>query len=99
MLVIRSVQQTDNEILAKIIRQCFHDFKAPTAGTVYEDPATDNLYDLFHRKIPFFGWLNLMEKLQAVADCIPTLIYRMIRWNSSNFILHLPRGEKELVKH
>lgn len=50
MLVIRSVQQTDNEILAKIIHQCFHDFKAPTAGTVYEDPATDNLYDLFHRK-------------------------------------------------
>ena len=50
MLVIRPVEPSDNEMLAAIIRQCFHDFKAPTAGTVYEDPTTDKLYDLFHRK-------------------------------------------------
>lgn len=47
MLYIRPVHPSDNKILAKTIRQCFHDFHAPTAGTVYEDPTTDDLYSLF----------------------------------------------------
>ncbi len=49
MLKIRPVQPEDNEILAKIIRQCFRDFNAPTAGTVYEDSTTDDLYSLFRK--------------------------------------------------
>lgn len=50
MLTIRPIQSSDNEILAKIIRQCFRDFGAPTAGTVYEDPTTDDLYALFRKE-------------------------------------------------
>ncbi|QDP84445.1 GNAT family N-acetyltransferase [Chryseobacterium sp. SNU WT5] len=44
---IRKIQKSDNELLAKIIRSCFHDFKVPTQGTVYEESATDHLYELF----------------------------------------------------
>lgn len=44
---IRKIQPADNKVIAAIIRQCFHDFNAPTAGTVYEDPTTDHLYELF----------------------------------------------------
>ena len=33
-----------------MIRTCFHDFEAPTKGTVYEDPTTDNLFKLFQTK-------------------------------------------------
>ncbi len=47
MLTIRPIKSSDNKKLADIIRQCFHDFGAPTVGTVYEDPTTDDLYSLF----------------------------------------------------
>lgn len=46
-ITIRKVQESDNKILAQIIRSCFHDFKVSTCGTVYEDPTTDNLFELF----------------------------------------------------
>ena len=45
---IRKIQKADNQKLAVIIRSCFHDFKVATQGTVYEDPSTDQLYELFH---------------------------------------------------
>lgn len=44
----RPIQPSDNATLAKIIRSCFHDFEVKcTAGTVYTDPTTDDLYSLF----------------------------------------------------
>lgn len=47
-VIIREIEVEDNEILAKIIRQSFHDFHVKnTAGTVYSDPTTDDLYSLF----------------------------------------------------
>ncbi|PZU87210.1 MAG: GNAT family N-acetyltransferase [Chryseobacterium sp.] len=47
-VIIRENRKEDNEILAKIIRSCFHDFKVEcTCGTVYSDPTTDDLYSLF----------------------------------------------------
>ena len=45
----RQIKESDNAQLAAIIRNAFHDFNAPTAGTVYEDPTTDNLYNLFQK--------------------------------------------------
>lgn len=44
---IRKIEEKDNKIVASIIRSCFHDFQACTAGTVYEDPSTDELYQYF----------------------------------------------------
>lgn len=44
---LRLIQPSDNTVLANIIRQCFHDYHAPTAGTVYVDPTTDQLFELF----------------------------------------------------
>lgn len=49
-LVIRKIEQFDNGELAKIIRSCFHDFQVATEGTVYVDPTTDNLYELFQQE-------------------------------------------------
>lgn len=45
--MIRPVEATDNASLAKIIRSAFFDFGAPTKGTVFEDPTTDDLFGLF----------------------------------------------------
>lgn len=44
---IRKIQKSDNYELAAIIRSCFHDFNVSTAETVYEDPTTDHLFELF----------------------------------------------------
>ena len=45
--IIRKIRKSDNQKLATIIRSCFHDFKVPTQGTVYEDSTTDHLSELF----------------------------------------------------
>lgn len=44
---IRLLQPHDNEPLAKIIRAALEEFGANKPGTVYFDPTTDALYDLF----------------------------------------------------
>lgn len=46
-IVIRKVQQSDNKILAEIIRNIFIELNIPTEGTVFTDPSTDDLYSLF----------------------------------------------------
>lgn len=47
-VVIRENRAEDNAVLPQIIRKSFHDFEVKnTSGTVYTDPTTDDLYDLF----------------------------------------------------
>jgi putative acetyltransferase len=46
-LVIRKVEESDNNPLAKLIRDVFEEYDAPRKGTVYSDPTTDDLYALF----------------------------------------------------
>jgi putative acetyltransferase len=43
----RSIQQSDNAELADLIRFVFREFKIDRPGTVYTDPTTDNLFQLF----------------------------------------------------
>lgn len=47
---IRTIQQTDNLILSKIIKDTLAEFGANHPGTVYFDPTTDSLYELFRQK-------------------------------------------------
>jgi len=47
---IRRIEQTDNPYLAAIIRNAFIEFDAPKTGTVYSDPTTDHLFELFKAK-------------------------------------------------
>ncbi|WP_410221153.1 GNAT family N-acetyltransferase [Pedobacter sp.] len=46
-MLYRKVQAKDNRALAEIIRGVFTEHQAPTQGTVYTDPTTDALYELF----------------------------------------------------
>ncbi|WP_276498085.1 GNAT family N-acetyltransferase [Pontibacter litorisediminis] len=46
-LHIRPIQASDNEPLATLIRTVFREFKIDKPGTVYTDPTTDALYQLF----------------------------------------------------
>ncbi|WP_235861424.1 GNAT family N-acetyltransferase [Pontibacter flavimaris] len=46
-LTIRPIQPADNEPLASLIRSVFREFKIDKPGTVYTDPTTDALNQLF----------------------------------------------------
>lgn len=49
-VTIRPIEPTDNEELANIIRTALAEFGANKPGTVYFDPTTDNLYELFRQE-------------------------------------------------
>lgn len=46
---IRSIRQSDNPALAKIIRATLTEFGADHPGTVYYDASTDTLFELFQK--------------------------------------------------
>lgn len=46
-IAIRTIQPQDNAALATIIRKTLEEFGANHPGTVYFDPTTDALYELF----------------------------------------------------
>lgn len=48
-VTIRPIQPSDNEALARIIRNALEEFGANKPGTVYFDPSTDSLFELFQQ--------------------------------------------------
>jgi putative acetyltransferase len=46
-LEIRPIQPGDNAVLALVIRSILEEFDAAKPGTVYTDPTTDRLFELF----------------------------------------------------
>jgi putative acetyltransferase len=47
---IRIIQSSDNKDLAAIVRSALEEFGAARPGTVYFDPSTDRLFDVFQAK-------------------------------------------------
>lgn len=83
-LTIRPIQPSDNEPLATLIRQVFREFKIDKPGTVYTDPTTDALYELFQQ--PGSAYFVAEEDDTIIGGCgvYPTE--------------GLPKGCAELVK-
>jgi putative acetyltransferase len=46
-IIFRHIEERDNKGIAKLIRGVFMEFNIHRPGTVYFDPTTDNLYELF----------------------------------------------------
>jgi putative acetyltransferase len=46
-IIFRPIEEKDNKEIAELIRGVFREFNIHRPGTVYFDPTTDNLYDLF----------------------------------------------------
>ncbi|MFN8211747.1 MAG: GNAT family N-acetyltransferase [Bacteroidales bacterium] len=63
-LKVREVRRSDNEVLAKIIRAAFYEHNAPQQGTVFSDPTTDNLYELFRAE----GAFLLVAETDGIID-------------------------------
>lgn len=64
---IRRVNKEDEAQLASIIRATFEEFNAPRVGTVYSDPTTDHLFDLFNRSAAEL-WVAILNN-QVVGCC------------------------------
>ena len=48
-IIFRPIEKKDNKEIAELIRGVFREFNIHRPGTVYFDPTTDNLYDLFRK--------------------------------------------------
>lgn len=66
-LSIRKVEKSDEPTLAFIIRAIFEEFDAPKKGTVYSDPTTDHLFDLFNQAKSIL-WVAVQNN-QVVGCC------------------------------
>jgi putative acetyltransferase len=64
---LRPIEKRDNAELAQLIRGVFEEHDAPTEGTVYTDPTTDDLFGLF-KEASSHLWVALVDD-QIVGCC------------------------------
>lgn len=53
-IIIRPIEEKDNLVLATIVRNALSEFGANKPGTVFFDPTTDSLYQLFRAEGSFY---------------------------------------------
>tara|TARA_R110002050_G_scaffold144363_2_gene269894 strand:- start:15140 stop:15631 length:492 start_codon:yes stop_codon:yes gene_type:complete len=71
-LELRLIREEDNLKLAQIIRAIFIEFDAQKEGTVYSDPTTDNLYNLFQRDRSVLWVAEWNGEVQGCCGIYPT---------------------------
>jgi putative acetyltransferase len=71
-VTIRSIQPSDNPLLAKIVRDTLAEFGANHPGTVYYDGTTDALYELFQQKGARYFTAMLNDKVVGGGGIYPT---------------------------
>jgi putative acetyltransferase len=81
---IRPIEQKDNLDIAKVIRGALEEFGANKPGTVYFDPTTDALFELFNTPGSYYYIATIDDKVVGGAGIFPTE--------------NLPKGTCELVK-
>lgn len=69
---IRKIQKEDNLALATMIRQVFIEHNAPQQGTVFSDPSTDHLFELFQEENSIFWVLEIEGKAVGCCGLFPT---------------------------
>lgn len=69
---IRFIQPSDNPALAKIVRDTLAEFGANHPGTVYYDPTTDALYELFQKEGSGYFVATMDDKIVGGGGIYPT---------------------------
>src|ERR1700744_4551091 len=69
---IRPIQEEDNPVIARIIREVLTEFNANKPGTVYYDPTTDDLYNLFSAPGSAYWILEADGKIMGGSGIYPT---------------------------
>lgn len=72
MLVIRTIQPEDNAPLAIIVRNTLAEFGANHPNTVYYDPTTDALFELFQKERAKYFVAVLDEEIVGGGGIYPT---------------------------
>lgn len=72
MLVIRDIQQTDNPFLAVIVRDTLAEFGANHPNTVYYDPTTDTLYEVFRHPLSAYFVAEINGEVVGGGGIYPT---------------------------
>lgn len=70
--IIRLIQPADNPFIASIIRDTLTEFGANHPGTVYFDPTTDNLFELFRQEKSIYNIAELDGKIVGGGGIFPT---------------------------
>lgn len=71
-LRIRSIQPSDNPALAKIVKDTLAEFGANHPNTVYYDPTTDALYELFQKERAVYNVAELDGAIVGGGGIYPT---------------------------
>ncbi|NVK26951.1 MAG: GNAT family N-acetyltransferase [Flavobacteriia bacterium] len=82
---IREIEPNDNAAVAKMIREVFEEFDAERSGTVYSDPTTDMLYEVFQKPKSIYFVAEDNGEIVGACGIFPTE--------------GLPNGYAELVKY
>ena len=69
---IRPIQPSDNPIIAKIIRDTLSEFGANHPGTVYYDPTTDALFELFQKERSAYNIAEADGRIVGGGGIYPT---------------------------
>jgi len=69
---IRSIQHSDNPTLAIIVRTTLTEFGANIPGTVYFDPSTDALFELFQTPKSVYFIAEVEGKIMGGGGIYPT---------------------------
>lgn len=69
---IRKVQKSDNKSLADLIKEVFEEYDAPREGTVFSDPTTNNLYELFTNKKSVLWVVEEESEILGCCGVYPT---------------------------
>ena len=69
---IRPIQPSDNKTLAKIVRDTLAEFGANHPDTVYYDPTTDVLYELFQKEGAGYFVAMVNDKILGGGGIYPT---------------------------
>jgi putative acetyltransferase len=68
----RKIKQQDNEELARLIREVFREFHIDKPGTVYYDPTTDHLFELFRSPGSVYWIAEANGKIWGGCGIFPT---------------------------
>lgn len=71
-ITIRTIEKKDNAALAKIVKDTLAEFGADRPGTVYYDPTTDALFELFQRQGATYFVAELNHKIVGGAGIYPS---------------------------
>jgi len=72
-MIIREIEQKDNVEIATLIREVLTEFGVNRPGTVFTDPTTDHLFELFSRNESAYFIAESDGKIVGGCGLFPTI--------------------------